>query len=89
MVATAGRLRIQAVHNLEDDHLVFKLLDMRDGGAEGLMVPMTGNGECTLPGFAGAAVSTLEIRVNEYAGLKEMVRNDYDGRLVDILDVEM
>ncbi len=86
-IASAEQLRIEAEHNLEGDHLVFKLLDLRDGGEEGLMVPMTGNGECTLPGFAGSAVSALEIRVNDYAGLKEMVCNDYDGRLVDILDV--
>jgi hypothetical protein len=41
------------------------------------MVPATQNGEYTLPGFAGSAVSALEIRINDYDGLKTMIRNDY------------
>jgi hypothetical protein len=42
-----------------------------------------------LPGFSGSAVSSLSIRVDNYAALKTMVSNDYDGRLVDVLDVKM
>ncbi len=51
-------------------------------------VSVTANGVVTLQGFAGSAVSSLSIRVNNYVGLKEMIRNDYGGRLTDILDVE-
>ncbi|MCI5192069.1 MAG: DUF4469 domain-containing protein [Candidatus Electrothrix sp. AU1_5] len=95
VVVTSGtltaeeRLRIQVEHNLQDDLLSFRLLDMQDGGIEGLMVPVTGNGEYSLPGFTGSAVSNLDITVNDYAALKTMVLNDYDGSLVDILDVQM
>jgi hypothetical protein len=34
-------------------------------------------------------VSSLEISVNEYAALWEMLRNNYNGRLVDVLDVRV
>ncbi|XOF33343.1 MAG: hypothetical protein ACL93V_15270 [Candidatus Electrothrix sp. YB6] len=83
------RLRIQVEHEPGNDMLIFRLLDMQDGGAAGTVVPVTGDGEYILPGFTGSAVSTLEITVNDYAALKAMVVNDYDGRLVDILDVKM
>jgi len=83
------RLRIQVEHDLENDMLIFRLLDMQDGGREGMIVPRTGNGEFILTGFAGSAVSTLELTINDYAALKTLVVNDYDGRLVDVLDVKM
>ncbi len=35
-------------------------------------------------GEAGRAGSSLSIRVDNYAALKTMVSNDYDGRLVDV-----
>ncbi len=44
---------------------------------------------CLLNVFSGSAVSSLTIKVNNYAALKTLVVNDYDGRLVDILDVKM
>jgi hypothetical protein len=53
------------------------------------MVPVVENGEFTLPGFAGSAVSDMIITVDNYAALRTMIRNNYDGRLVDILDVEV
>jgi hypothetical protein len=37
----------------------------------------------------GFAVSSLSIKVNNYAALRAMIRNDYDGRLLDILDLEV
>ena len=82
------RVRIQVEHNLQDDLLSFRLINMQDGGSEGLPVPVTGNGDYSLPGFTGSAVSSLEIRVDDYAALKALVLNDYDGSLVDILDVK-
>jgi hypothetical protein len=45
------------------------------------------DGDYSLPGFSGSAVSALAITVDDYAALKEMIRNDYGGRVVDILDV--
>ncbi|MCI5159194.1 MAG: hypothetical protein D3906_12345 [Candidatus Electrothrix sp. AUS1_2] len=68
---------------------MFSLIDMKDGGAGGAAIPVTGNGAYTLPGFTGSAVSGLEIRVDHYLALWSMIRNSYQGRLVDILDVGM
>lgn len=95
VVVTAGslaedtRVRVQVEHNVQDDMLAFKLIDMRDGGAEGMIVVATGNGDLTLSGYSGSAVSSLSIRVDDYAALKALVINDYDRRLVDIVDVKM
>jgi hypothetical protein len=83
------RLRIQVVQDVAGEQLLFSLLDMQEGGAAGTAVVVTQNGEYILPGFADSAVSTLEITVNEYAALWDMIRNDYQGRLVDVLDVKM
>ncbi|CAK8721996.1 DUF4469 domain-containing protein [Candidatus Electrothrix gigas] len=86
-VAAPEQLRIQADYNLQADQLSFSLLDLHNNGASGVMVPVTANGDYTLNGFTGSAVSSLNITVNDYESLKAMIRNDYDGRLVDILDV--
>ena len=87
-VAANETLRIQAVFDVRSDALLFSLLDMKEGGAAGAEVKVTANGAVTLQGFAGSAVSSLNIRVNNYAALKEMIRNDYGGRLADVLKVE-
>ena len=34
-------------------------------------------------------MSSLSIKVENYAALKTLVVNEYDGRLVDVLDVKM
>jgi hypothetical protein len=87
--SAAERLRIQADASVQENQLSFRLVAMQDGGAIGGMVPVTANGEFTLPGFAGSAVSSLQIRVDDYAALRAMIRNDYDSRLVDILDLQV
>ncbi|MCI5159802.1 MAG: hypothetical protein D3906_15520 [Candidatus Electrothrix sp. AUS1_2] len=69
------------------ERLYFSLVHMKDGRAGGAEIPVTGNGTYTLPGFTGSAVSGLEIRVDHYLALWSMIRNSYQGRLVDILDV--
>ena len=61
---------------------------MPEGGPAADEVSVTQNGEYILPGFSGSPVSTLEITVNNYAGLWDMIRNSYSGRLVDVLKVE-
>jgi hypothetical protein len=88
-ISASERLRIQADASVQENQLSFRLIALRDGGAVGGMVPVTANGEYTLPGFAGSAVSSLKIKVNNYAALRTMIRNDYDGRLVDILELEV
>jgi hypothetical protein len=86
-LSASERLRIQVDASVQEELLSFRLVAMQDGGATGLMVPVTANGEFTLLGFAGSAVTALKIKVNNYNALKTMIRNDYDSRLVDILDV--
>ena len=87
-VAADETLRIQAVFDVRTDALLFSLLDMSEEGRTGAAVPVSTNDEYTLPGFADSAVSSLDIRVNDYAALKAMIRNDYGGRLVDVLAVQ-
>jgi len=49
-----------------------------NAGAE---APAAANGELTLQGFSGSAVSSLTISVNDYASLKKLVHDQYSGRL--------
>ena len=83
------RLRIQVLQDLTGERLLFSLLDMHANGAKGTEVAVTGNGEFTLPGFTGSTVARLTIRVNSYTGLRDMIRTDYSGRLVDVLELKM
>lgn len=39
---------------------------------------MTAIGEYTLQGFAGSAVNSLTVRVNDYTALLDLVRDQYD-----------
>ena len=73
---------------MREDALLFCLLDMTEGGKTGAAVTVTANGAVTLHGFADSAVTSLSIRVNNYAGLKEMIRSKYGGRVVDVLEVK-
>jgi hypothetical protein len=82
-------LRIQAVLDLQGGRLLLSLLDMQEGGATGAAVSVPQNGEYILPGYAGSAVTSVEITVNNYAALWDMIRNSYGGRLVDVLDVRV
>jgi hypothetical protein len=87
-VTADERLRIQVLQDLTENRLLFSLLDIREGGATGEEVAVTANGAYSLPGFAGSAVGSLSITVNDYAALWDMIRNDYSGRLADVLDVQ-
>ena len=89
MVMADEMLRIQAVLNIHEGHLLFSLLDMTEGGAVGPAVTVTQNGDYILNGFGGSAVSGLNIRVNSFSELVDMIRNSYSGRLVDVLDVRV
>ena len=81
------KLRIQVIQDLAEERLLLSLLDMKEGGAAGTAVSVTQNGDYTLNGFADSTLSSLNITVNNYADLWEMIRNSYGGRLVDVLDV--
>jgi hypothetical protein len=82
-------LRIQVILDLQGGRLLFSLLDMQEGGVAGAEVSVPQNGEYILPGYVGSPVSSVEITVNNYAALWDMIRNDYGGRLVDVLDVRV
>lgn len=88
-VTADERLRIQVIQDLPEEQLLFSLIDMKEKGAGGTEITVTQNGTYILPGFTGSTVSTLNITVNDYNGLWGIIRNDYSGRLVDILDVTM
>lgn len=87
-VAADDTLRIQAALDPADGRLYLSLLDMKENGAAGEAVTVAANGEYTLPGFAGSAVSSLNITVSNYAGLTELVRSGYAGWLADVLIVK-
>jgi hypothetical protein len=74
---------------LAEERLLISLLDMKEGGAAGAEVSVTQNGDYTLNGFADSTLSSLNITVNNYADLWEMIRNSYGGRLVDVLVVRV
>ena len=80
-------LRVQAIFDVRANALRFNLLDMQEGGRTGAVVSVAANGEHTLQGFADSAVTSMTLRINNFAALKEIVRNDYTGRLIDILIV--
>jgi len=88
-VSADETLRIQVVLNIHENRLYCNLLDMREEGQEGDVVSVTANGDYTLTGFSGSAVSSLEISVNNYDALVDMIRNHYSGRLVDVLMVQV
>lgn len=83
------QLRIQAVLDVHTGVLLFNLLDMKEHSLAGEVVTVTGNGDYTLSGFAGSAVTEMTMTVDSFAALVSLVRNGYAGRLVDILDVRM
>ena len=88
-VSADERLRIQVIQDVAEEELRFNLLDLHEGGAAGEEIVVKENGAYTLPGFAGSAVGSLEIRVDNSLALWDMIRNDYSGRLVDVLDVNV
>ncbi len=88
-VAADETLRIQAALDPADSRLHLSLLDMKENGASGDAVTVAANGNYTLPGFAGSAVSSLNITVSNYAGLAELIRSGYAGWLADVLVVKL
>lgn len=74
--------------DVRQDLLLFNLLNMHKDGQTGAAVTVSADGDQTLQGFSGSAVSSLTVRVNDYAALKELIRNSYGGRLVDVLEVK-
>ena len=82
-----ARVRIQAAIDALSGELRFRLLDMKENGAAGEAVHVSGNNAYTLPGYAGSGLDNLEVTVLDYAALLTKIREEYQGRMVDILDV--
>lgn len=87
MSAANARVRIQAVLNVQDSDLHLSLLDMKENGAVGDEVRVSGNGTYTLTGYADSDLTSLQVDVSKYAHLLKLVKNPYGNRLVDILDL--
>jgi hypothetical protein len=87
-LAAEEMVRIQVIQDLHEGVLFFNLLDMHKDGKQGEPVRVTANGSYTLPGFAGSGLTSLDLIVDKYNRLMEMIRNDYGGRVVDVLKVE-
>lgn len=84
---SAARTRIQVILNRQSGSLSFSLLDMEKNGKAGTAVTMTGNGACALTGWSGSPVSSVNIAIENFQGLSDLLLNDYSDRLVDILDI--
>jgi hypothetical protein len=82
-------LRIQVNLDTRDNRLLFKLTDMKEGGNAGAEVIVTANGPYTLQGFADSKVSNMDITVNNYTDLVQMIKDSYGIKVIDILDVHM
>jgi hypothetical protein len=82
-----ARVRIQAAINAQDGKLRLSLLDMSEGGAAGDAVRVMHNSVCVLPGWVGSDLSSLEVTVDNLKDLVSKIREEYTGRMVDILDV--
>jgi hypothetical protein len=87
LTGASARVRIQAAINAQDGRLRLSLLDMSEGGAAGDAVRVTHDSAVTLPGYADSALASLAVTVDDLKALVKKVREEYTGRLVDILDV--
>lgn len=81
-------VRIQVILDAHAGSLAFSLLDMTEGGKSGAAVTVLANGAYTVPGFAGSALSSLNVTVSNFADLVKMIRSGYSGRVVDVLVVK-
>ncbi|WP_446008746.1 hypothetical protein [Candidatus Electrothrix sp.] len=86
--AESAQVRIQAVLDSRSGELRLSLLDMQANGVQADTVTVNGNGPYILPDLAGSGLSGLEVNVQNAAGLEELVRTNYSGRMVDILNVQ-
>lgn len=82
-------LRIQVILNLHEGSLSFNLLDMNEDGKAGPPVSVTADGPYTLPGFSGSALTSLNLTVNNFADLVQMIRSHYSGRLAEVLELKI
>lgn len=82
-----ARIRIRVILNRQNDELLFSLLDMKENGRIGSPVIVAANGAYSLAGFSDSSVERLEIKVEHFADLMALLRDDYSDSLTDILDI--
>jgi hypothetical protein len=83
-----AQVRIQAILDSRSGELRLNLQDMQVNGTQADAVSVNGNGAYTLPDLTGSGLSGLDVIVQNAAKLEELVRTNYGGRLVDILNVQ-
>lgn len=82
---TDGVLRVQAAYDAGSGGLLLSLRSLDVDGPTGTAVLVLANGDYTLPGVTGIPVNSLEVTVEQYGPLVELVRNGYAGTLSDVL----
>ncbi|MCI5197681.1 MAG: hypothetical protein D3919_15965, partial [Candidatus Electrothrix sp. AW5] len=88
LVGDAVQVRIQAVLDSQSGELRLNLLDMQTNGVQADTVTVSEDGTYTLPDLPDAGLMGLVVTVQNAVGLEELVRSNYGGRLVDILNVQ-
>ena len=86
---STGMLRVQVLFDQRQRRLYLSLIDIKDGGVAGPAVTVTGNGEYLLQAFPSAPVGSLGLRVDNYSDLLTLVWQQYDGQLLDVLDIRV
>lgn len=80
-------IRICADVNAQDDILRFWLTGMEVDSPVGDAVIINANQAYTLSGFAGSAVTSLEITTVNWEAIKTLVKTKYTNRMYDILNI--
>lgn len=88
LVGDAVQVRIQAVLDSQSGELRLNLLDMQTNGVQADTVTVSEDGTYTLPDLAGSPLTGLVVTVLNMTGLEDLVRTNYAGRLVDILNIQ-
>jgi len=89
IASASTMIRLQAALDIGDGHIELRLLDMKEGGKAGPAVRITDNAVYTLTSWEGAVLTSLNVIPLDVAGLADFIRNNYAGRLVDVLDIRL
>ena len=88
LAAGAVQVRIQAILDSQSGDLRLNLLDMQVNGAQSNPVTVRDDGLYSLPDLADSGLIGLEVTVQNLTGLEDLLRSNYGGRLVDILNIQ-
>ena len=82
-----ARIRIRVILNRQNGDLLFSLLGMEENGQAGPAVTAREEGNYSLAGYSGSPISSLDITVENFQGLSDLLREDYSDSMTDILDI--